>query len=324
MRLWLRHACAIAGACALFYGAAALGQAFPTKPIRVVNPAGPGGKSDIFFRLLQPKMAEALGQPLVMDYRPGASGTIGANVVARSAPDGYTVGIVPASFMINPSVFKKLPYDALRDFSFLGIVVDVPMGLAVHPSLPARNVKEIIALAKKRPGEIFYATAGAGTPAHLGTELLNLTAGIRLVHVPYKGAAQALSDLIAGHVQMQFASMPLLFGHMRSGRLRVIAQTGEARTPSAPEVPTMREQGLREFVLKSLFGLIGPADIPRPVAERLNEALVAAIRDPHNNRMLIERGATPIGSTLEEHAASARAEIERWRKIARAAGVEPQ
>jgi tripartite-type tricarboxylate transporter receptor subunit TctC len=324
MRFTVRYVCAVLGACALLHGGAALAQAFPVKPIRVINPAAPGGNSDIFFRLLQPKMSEALGQQLVMDYRPGAGATIGGDIIARSAPDGYTTGVVAASFMINPSVFKKLPYDTVRDFSSLGIIADVPSGLVVHPSLPVKNVKDLIALAKKRPGEIFYSTSGPGTIGHLAGEMLNSAAGIKLVHVPYKGAGPAIIDLIAGHVQMQFASMPLLFGHVRSGRLRMIGQTGETRAVSATDVPTLQEQGLPGFVVKSLFGFVGPAGIPRPIAERLNDALVKAIRDPQNNKTLIERGAVPIASTIDEHASVTRVEVERWRKVAKAAGIVPQ
>lgn len=318
-----RASCALLAAALVCAAAGAFGQAFPVKPIRVVNPAAPGGNSDIFFRLLQPKMSEVLGQPLVMDYRTGAGGTIGGEIIARSAPDGYTTGIVAASFVINPSTFKKLPYDTVRDFSALGIIVDVPSGLVVHPSLPVRSVKELVALAKKRPGEIFYSTSGPGTIGHMAGEMLNTMANVKLVHVPYKGAGPAIIDLLAGHVQMQFASLPLLFGHVRSGRLRMIATTGEKRSNSAPDVPTMEESGLPGFVVRSLFGFVGPAGIPRPIAEKLNDALVKAIRDPQNHRTLVERGADPIGSSIEEHAAAIRTEVERWRKVAKAAGIQP-
>jgi tripartite-type tricarboxylate transporter receptor subunit TctC len=302
----------------------AYAQAFPTKPVRIINPAAPGGNSEIFFRLLQPKMSEVLGQQIVMDYRPGAGGTIGGEAIARSAPDGYTTGLVAASYMINPVMIRKMPYDTVKDFTDLGIIVDVPSGLVVHPSLPAKNVKELIALAKPRPGQIFYSTSGRGTVGHLAAELLNSTAGIKLVHVPYKGAGPAVIDLVAGQVQMQFASIPLLVGHIKAGKLRMIAQTGEKRAASAPEIPTMVESGVRDFVVKSLFGFVGPAGIPAPVVEKLNGALVAAIRDPANNKALIERGAEPIGSTPQEHAATTRAEIEKWRKVAKDAGIDPQ
>jgi tripartite-type tricarboxylate transporter receptor subunit TctC len=302
----------------------AIAQTFPVKPIRMVNPAAPGGNSDVFFRLLQPKMMEVLGQPVVMDYRPGAGGTVGGEVIAKSAPDGYVTGIVAASFVINPAMIRKMPYDTAKDFTGLGIIVDVPSGLVVHPSLPARNVKQLVALAKAQPGQIFYSTSGRGTVGHLAAELLNSMAGIKLVHVPYKGAGPAVIDLVAGHIQMQFASIPVLVGHVQSGKLRMIAQTGAARAPSAKDIPTMEESGLRGFVVRSPFGFVGPAGIPRPVVERLNTALVAAVRDPENNKALIAAGAEPIGSSPDEHAASIRSEIEKWKKVGRDAGIEPQ
>ena len=314
---------AIAGAMAMI-AIAADAQTFPVKPVRMVNPAAPGGNSDIFFRLLQPKMSEVLGQPLVMDYRPGAGGTVGGEVVARSAPDGYTTGIMAASFVINPAMIRKMPYDTVKEFTPLGIIVDVPTALVVHPSLPARNVKQLIALAKASPEQIFYSTSGRGTVGHLAGELLNSSAGIKLVHVPYKGAGPAVIDLVAGHIQMQFASVPLLVGHVKSGKLRMIAQTGEKRAALAPDVPTMDESGMRGFVVKSLFGFVGPAGIPRPAVDKLNAALVAAIREPENQKALIANGAEPIGSTPEEHASSIRLEIEKWKKVAKDAGIEPQ
>src|SRR5215213_10277607 len=214
-------------------------QTFPVKPVRIVNPAAPGGNSDIFFRLLQPKMSETLGQPIVMDYRPGAGGTVGGEAVARSAPDGYTTGIMAASFVINPAMIRKMPYDTAKEFTPLGIIVDVPSALVTHPSLPVTNMKQLVALAKARPGQIFYSTSGRGTVGHLAGELLNSTAGIKLVHVPYKGAGPAVIDLVAGHIQMQFTSVPLIVSHVKAGKLRMIAQTGEKRAQFAPDVPTM-------------------------------------------------------------------------------------
>jgi tripartite-type tricarboxylate transporter receptor subunit TctC len=311
-------------AAAVSFTSIAYAQSFPVKPVRIVNPAAPGGNSDVFFRLLQPKMTEALGQPVVMDYRPGAGGTVGGEVIARSAPDGYTTGIVAASFVINPAMIRKMPYDTVKDFTDLGIIVDVPSGLVVHPSLPVRNVKELIALAKSRPEQIFYSTSGRGTVGHLAAELLDSAAGIKLVHVPYKGAGPAAIALVSGNVQMQFASIPLLVGYVKSGRLRMIAQTGAKRAASAQDVPTMIESGLPGFVVSSPFGFIGPAHIPKPVADRLNQALVAAIRDPEIHKSLVANGAEPVGSTPEEHAASVRSDVEKWKKVAKGAGIEPQ
>ncbi|HEX9684472.1 MAG TPA: tripartite tricarboxylate transporter substrate binding protein [Burkholderiales bacterium] len=328
----VRLLCCVVATCSALHGGALLaqapstgsGQAYPTKPIRVINPASPGGNSDIFFRLLQPKMSAAIGQQFVMDYRPGAGATIGGELIVRSAPDGYTTGLVAASFMINPSLMKKIPYDTQRDFTGLGLIVDVPSGLVVHPSLPVGNVKQLITLAKARPGEIFYSTSGPGTIGHLAGEMLNAQAGIKLVHVPYKGAGPAVIDLMAGQVQMQFASMPLLVGYVQAGKLRLIAQSGAKRAVSARNVPTMVESGLPGFVVQSLFGFVGPANLPRPIVARLNGALVAAIKDPQNNKILVDRGAEPLGSTPEEHAAAIKSEIAKWRKVAKEAGIEPQ
>jgi tripartite-type tricarboxylate transporter receptor subunit TctC len=314
----------VAAVCATGASDATHAQAFPVKPVRIVNPAAPGGNSDIFFRQLQPKMNEVLGQPVVMDYRPGAGGTVGGEVIARSAPDGYTTGLVAASFVINPAMIRKMPYDTVKDFTPLGIIVDVPSGLVVHPSLPVRNVKQLIALAKPRPGEIFYSTSGRGTVGHLAGELFNSTVGVKLVHVPYKGAGPAVIDLLAGQIQLQFASIPLLVGHVKNGKLRMIAQTGDKRAASAPEIPTMIESGVPGFVVRSPFGFVGPAGMPRAIAERLNGALVAAIRDPENHKALIAAGAEPIGSSLDEHAASIRSEIDKWKKVARDANIDPQ
>jgi tripartite-type tricarboxylate transporter receptor subunit TctC len=310
------------GLASMFADATA--QAFPSRPLRVVNPAAPGGNSDVFFRLLQPKMTEVLGQQLVIDYRVGAGGTIGGEMVAKSAPDGYTTGLMAASFVINPAMIRKMPFNTLKDFTPLGLIVDVPSGLVVHPSLPVRNLKEFIALAKKRPGELFYSTSGRGTVGHLSGELLNSMAGIKLVHVPYKGAGPAAIDLVAGQVQLQFASMPLLTGYISAGRLRLIAQTGEKRSEYAPEMPTMEEAGLPGFVVRSGFSFVGPAGLPKPIADKLNLAMVTAVKDAENRKTLVKLGADPIGSSIEEHDAYIKSEIPKWIKMARDAGIEPQ
>jgi len=314
---------AIAFALQMATGTAAA-QPFPLKPVRVINPAAPGGNSDIFFRLLSPKMTEVLGQPLVIDYRPGAGGTVGADIIAKSPPDGYTTGIVAGSFMINPSLMRKLPYDTVKDFAPLGLLVDVPTGVVVHPSLPVRNVKELIALAKARPGQLNYSSSGPGAVGHLSGELLNSLAKINIVHIPYKGIGPGIIDLIAGHVQISFASMPVVLGHVRQGRLRLLAQAGAKRASSLPDVPTMEEGGVPGFVVSSGFSLVGPAGIPRPIAEKLNDALAKALRDPANRKALIDQGAEPIGNTIEEHAAIIKSEIEKWRKVIKEAGIEPQ
>ncbi|UCF74977.1 MAG: tripartite tricarboxylate transporter substrate binding protein [Betaproteobacteria bacterium] len=298
-------------------------QNFPTKPIRVINPASPGGNSEFFFRLLSAKMSETIGQNFVMDYRPGAGGTIGGDIIAKSPPDGYTTGLVAASFVINPSTYKKLPFDTAKDFTPLGIIVDVPSGLVIHPSMPVKSVTELIALARQKPGQIFFSSSGRGGIGHLAGEMLNSAAKIQLVHVAYKGAGPALVDLIAGHVQMLFASMPLLFPHVQAGKVRLLAQTGSKRSVSLQNVPTMQEAGVPGYVVRSMFGFIGPAGIPRPIAEKLNGALATAIKDPKNNKTLVARGADPVGSSIDEHRAAILSELAKWKKVAKEAGVKP-
>jgi tripartite-type tricarboxylate transporter receptor subunit TctC len=299
-------------------------QTFPTKPLRVINPAAPGGNSDIFFRLLSPKMSEVLGHNLIFDYRPGAGGVLGAEIIAKSAPDGYATGIVAGSFMINPSLVRKLPYDTVKDFTPLGLIVDVPTAVVVHPSLPVGTLKELIALARSRPGQLNYSSSGPGAVGHLSGELLNSLAKIKLVHIPYKGIGPGIIDLVAGHVQLSFASVPVILPHVRAGRLRLVAQAGAKRATSLPDLPTAEEAGVPGFVVSSGFGFVGPAGIPRPIVDRLNDALVKSIRDPANRKALIDQGAEPIGGTVDEHAAIIRTEIEKWRKVTKEAGVEPQ
>jgi tripartite-type tricarboxylate transporter receptor subunit TctC len=299
-------------------------QSYPSKIVRVINPNQPGGNSDIIFRLLSPKMGEVLGQQLVFDYRPGAGGNIGAEIVSKSAPDGYTTLIAAASFLINPSLIKKLPFDAIKDFTPLGLIVDIPTSVVVHPSLPVKNVKEFIALARTRPGQIFFSSSGQGSVGHLAGELLNAQAKIKLVHVPYKGIAPGIVDLIAGHVQLAFPSIPVVIEHVRGGKLRAIAQCGETRSPSLPDVPTMQESGVSGFVVSSGFSYLGPAGMPRPVVEKLNTALVKALQDPAIRKELLDRGAVPVGNTPEQHAAYIKAEIEKWQKVASHAGITPE
>ncbi len=306
------------------WGQSGSAQNYPSKIIRVINPNQPGGNSDILFRLLSPRMGEILGQQLVIDYRPGAGGNIGAEIAAKSPPDGYTALIAAASFLINPSLIKKLPFDAIRDFTPLGLIVDIPAAVVVHPSLPVQNAKQLIALAKARPDQIFFSSSGPGTVGHLAGELLNSQAAVKLVHVPYKGIGPGVIDLLAGHVQLSFPSIPVVIQHVRIGKLRAVSQCGEARSPSLPEVPTMQESGLPGFVVSSGFSFLGPAGMPRPVVEKLNSALAKVLQDPAIRKELIDRGADPVGNTPEQHAAYIKAEIDKWRKVASHAGLKPE
>lgn len=320
-----RIALATGIACSLALPAAALAQqVFPSKIVRVINPNQPGGNSDIIFRLLSPKMGEALGQQVVIDYRPGAGGNIGTEMTAKAAPDGYTTLIAAAAFVINPSILKTLPFDPIKDFTPLGLIVDTPAALVVHPSLPAKSVKELIALSRSGRGQIFFSSSGNGGLGHLSGELLNALAKTRFIHVPYKGAGPAAVDLVAGHVQLSFLSVPAVLPHVQGNRLRMLAQCGEKRFSAIPDVPTMQEAGVPGFVVSSGFSFLGPAGLPRPIVERLNGALVQSLRDGNIRKQLIERGADPIGSTPEQHATYIKAEIEKWQRVAAQAGIKPE
>jgi tripartite-type tricarboxylate transporter receptor subunit TctC len=314
----------LALAAALLAAGTAQAQGWPSRPVRMVVPFAPGGNTDILARVIAPRMAESLGQPVVIENRGGAGGAIGTEQVARATPDGYTIAMVSAAHVINPAMVKRLPYDSLRDFQPITLVADVPTALVVHPSLPVRSVQDLIALGRKRPGQVHYSTSGRGTVGHLSGELLSAAAGAKFVHVPYKGAGPALVDLIAGQVEFQFASMPAVVQFVRAGKLRMVAQTGEKRSPAAAEVPTMQESGLPGFVVSSGFGILAPAGTPRPVVDRLHAAVRAALGVPEVRRVFAEQGADPVGSTPEEYEAFNRAEIARWIKAAREAGIQPE
>lgn len=302
----------------------ALAQNYPARTIRMVIPFAAGGNTDIIGRIFAPKMAEILGQQIIIDNRGGAGGAIGTEIVMRAPPDGYTLLMASAGHTINPSMIKKLPYDSVRDFTPMGIVADVPTAFVLHPSLPPKNLKEFVALAKARPNDIFYSTAGIGTVGHLSAELLISTAKIKLTGVHYKGSGPSMTDLVGGHIQMQFPSMPAAVPYVASNRLRMIAQTGEKRSPAAPTVPTMIEQGMKDFIVSSGFSMFGPANTPKAVVDRVNAALIQALKDPKVSKTLLEQGAEPNGSTPDVHDKFNRAEIQKWIQVVRAAGIEAQ
>jgi tripartite-type tricarboxylate transporter receptor subunit TctC len=302
----------------------ALAQTYPAKTIRMVIPFAAGGNTDIIGRIFAPKMAEIIGQQIIIDNRGGAGGVIGTEIVMRAPPDGYTLLMASAGHTINPAMIKKLPYDSVKDFTPMGIVADVPTAFVLHPSLPPKNLKEFVALAKARPNDIFYSTAGIGTVGHLSAELLISTAKIKLTGVHYKGSGPSMTDLVGGHIQMQFPSMPAAVPYVASGRLRMIAQTGEKRSPAAPNVPTMIEQGMKDFIVSSGFSMFGPANTPKPIVDRVNAALIQALKDPKVSKTLLEQGAEPNGSSPDVHDKFNRAEIQKWIQVVRAAGIEAQ
>jgi tripartite-type tricarboxylate transporter receptor subunit TctC len=315
---------ALLSAAMAVVSAQAAAQNYPVKPVRLMVPFVAGGNTDIIARVVTPEMSKALGQQLIIENRAGAGSVVGTEVVAKSPPDGYTLLMVSAAHVINPAMAKKLPYDSIKDFAPISIVADVPTAFAVHPLLPVKNVKEFIALAKARPGQLNYATAGRGTVGHLSAELLSSMTKIKMVHIAYKGTGQSITDLIAGHVQLQFSSMPAVVNQARAGKLRLLAQTGEKRSAAAKDVPTMVESGIKGFVVSSGFGLLAPAGTPRPVIDRVHGALVKALADPGVRNNLLVQGADPVGNTPEAYDAFNKAEIAKWIKVAREAGIDPE
>ncbi len=313
---------AAALSCAAALPAAA--QNYPVKPVRMIVPFAPGGNTDIIGRVFAPKFGENLGQQVIIDNRGGAGSTIGTELAAKAAPDGYVLLMVSAAHTINPAMAKKLPYDSVKDFTPISVIADVPTSFMIHPQLPARNVKEFITIARARPGEIFYSTAGRGTVGHLAAELINSSAKVKLTAVHYKGSGPSVIDLIAGHVQMQLMSMPAAVPHAKTGKLRMIAQTGEKRSGAAPDVPTMQEQGLKGFVVSSGFALFGPAGLPRPIVDRVHSALVKALNDGGVKKSLADQGAEVVANTPEQHDAFNKAEIAKWIKVVKDAGIQPE
>lgn len=322
MTAFIRSAALVA--LAFVCAGGALAQTWPAKPVRMIVPFPPAGNTDIIARIVVPRMSENLGQQIFIDNRGGAGSTIGTELAARAPADGYTLLMVSAAHTINPAMVKKLPYDSVRDFAPISMVADVPTAFVVHPALPVKTVKEFVALARARPGQINYSTAGRGTVGHLAAELLVSETKIKIVHVPYKGSGPAVIDLLAGHVQTQLASMPAVIQYVRAGKLRMIAQTGEKRSPAAADVPTMIESGLPGFVVSSGFGLFAPAGTPKPVVDRVYASVKAALSIPDVRNQLAGQGADPIGSTPEQYDAFNRAEIQKWIRVGREAGIQPE
>jgi tripartite-type tricarboxylate transporter receptor subunit TctC len=325
LKPWLRlFSLGCAGALCALAAASVCAQSYPTRAIRMIVPFAPGGNTDIIARVFAPKMSQFIGQQIIIDNRGGAGSTIGTELAAKAPPDGYTLLMVSAAHTINPAMVKKLPYDSIKDFAPISVIADVPTAFVVHPSLPARNLKEFLAIARARPGQIFYSTAGRGTVGHLSAELLNSLAKIKLTAVHYKGSGPSMIDLVAGQVQMQFPSMPAAVQYTRTGRLRMIAQTGERRSSAAPDIPTMQEQGLKGFVVSSGFALFAPAGTPRPIIDRVHAALVKALNDPAVKGNLTQQGAEVVAGTPEQHDQFNRTEIAKWIKVVKEAGIQPE
>ena len=315
---------AVLTASALMLACSATAQNYPSKPIRIVVVSTPGGSVDTMARTVGPKLSERWGQQVVVDNRPGAGGAIAAEIVAKAPPDGYTLimGTV-ASFATNVSLRKKLPYDPVKDFLPITLVATQNLMLLVHPSVPAKSVKELVALAKKRPGTLSFASAGNGTGGHLSGELFKLLAGVDLLHVPYKGVAPAIIDVVSGQVTMTFASILSALPQVKAGRLRPLAVTGGQRSPAAPQLPTMVEAGVKGYESTTWYGLLAPAGTPQDIVSKLNAEVVAILKTPEMHDRLSKEGADPVGNTSAELGKFIQSEIDKWRKVITAAGIAP-
>lgn len=296
-------------------------QPYPTKPIRIIVPFAPGGTSDIMARLLAPTLGNELGQQVLIDNRAGAGSMLGTELTAKAAPDGYTLVLNNIGLALNETIYPKRNYDALRDLAAISLLGITPNMFVVHPSLPSRTVRDFIALSKTRPGQLTYASGGIGSSSHLAGELLQIMAGIKVVHVPYKGAGPALVDVASGQVHFMINSMPAVMGNVRTGRLRALAVSGSRRSTAAPEVPTIAESGLPGYEFTTWYGLLSPAATPVGVIGRLNEAVQKALGNSDLREKLSLQGVEPESSTHQRFGEMIRSDIEKWQKIIRNANI---
>ena len=295
---------------------------YPSRPIRLVIPFAPGGGSDVTARLLAPRIADRLGQPVVIDNRPAASGVVGADIVAKAVPDGYTLLGTTVTFVINGTLQKGLPYDAFKDFTPITQAIVSPFGLLLHPSVPAKTVKEFIAYARANPGKLLYGSSGPGSSPHLSAELFLSMAGLKMTHVPYRGIAPAITAQLGNEVQLTFSNVFSTLGHWKAGRLRLVAHGGGKRVESFPDIPTIAESGLPGYESSNWYGYVATAKTPPPIIRRLNQAFVAVINEPDVRKILIAQGNEVIANTPEAFARVIQADAERWGGIGRKLGIQ--
>jgi tripartite-type tricarboxylate transporter receptor subunit TctC len=301
--------------------AAAAQQAYPTKPIRIISPYPAGGTTDILARLVGAKLTEDWGQQVLVDNRPGGNTVIGSEALVRSAPDGYTLVSILTSHVIVPHLVAT-PYDAIKDFAAVATIASTQLVLVVHPSLPAKNLRELIALAKARPGQLNYGSGGSGTVTHLAGEYFNMLAGVKTQHIPYKGSSQALVDVVGGQVQMYFSPPIVALPHIKSGRLRPLAATGDTRISALPQVPTAAEAGLKGFELNIWYGLLAQAATPKPIIEKLSVEIAKVLALPAVKEQLVSQGMTPFVSTPEQFAALIRTDFAKYKRIVSTANIK--
>lgn len=297
-------------------------DAWPSRPIRFILPFPPGGGTDILGRLIAERLTATLGQPVVAENRGGAGGNVGAEAAAKSAPDGYTIVLVAPSLAISPSLYSKLAYDPVKDFAPVSLVATVPNVMITNPSVPAKTLAEFIRLAKSKPGEMNFGSGGSGTSNHLAGELFNIVAGVKLVHIPYKGVNLAMNDVLSGRVQLVFIGIPAAAPHIKAGKLRALALVAPQRSSVLPDVPTVGEAGLPKFDVTTWYGILAPAGTPSPIVDRLNGELGKIMHSSELKERLEALATDPVTSTPEEFADLIRREIAKWRDVVREAGIK--
>ena len=299
----------------------ATAQNFPTRPIRLISPFPPGGGSDILCRIMGQAVAKSIGQPVLVDNQPGANTIVGVDIVAKAAPDGYTLVMASSSHTVNATLYAKLPHDSIRDFAPVSLLASTPYIVAIYPGLQATTIKELIALARAKPGQLSYPSAGTGNPSHLSVELFASMAGVNLLHVPYKGTSPGVVDLIAGRHALVITTVLSVAPFIKSGKLRALAITSETRSPAMPDLPTVIESGLPGYEVSSWSGVLAPANTPRPVVNRLHAEFVKSLSAPEVKELFTTQGISPVGNTPEQFAAILQTDIARWARVIKATGA---
>jgi tripartite-type tricarboxylate transporter receptor subunit TctC len=318
----LRFVCASVALGAWLAPAAA--QQYPSKPIRIISPFAAGGGNDAISRTIASKLTESVKQQVIVENRTGANGIVGTELAARAAPDGYTIALIPSGHAVNASLYRKLPYDSIRDFSPISLVGSSPLTLVVHPTLPVKNVKELVWFSQARPGELTYSSAGVGSSGHLAGALFETLTSTKMVHVPYKGTALALTDLMGGQVVLTFATSASAMPHVRSGRLRALASTGARRSPAVPNMPTVAEAGVPGYEASLWYGFVGPAGLSPEIVKRLNGLIVTAVAAPDVRERLTTAGVDAQSSSPDELARLMIADVKRWARVIERTGVQAQ
>jgi tripartite-type tricarboxylate transporter receptor subunit TctC len=321
VHLWQKKILTLSIVTTTVFITGAMAQPYPTKSIRMIVPYAPGGGVDIIARATAQELAKRIGQQIIVDNRTGAGGNVGSDLVAKSAPDGYTLLMASPANTINPSLYTKMPYDPMRDLAAVALIASVPAVLLANRSLPVANVRQLVTLAKAKPGALTYGSGGSGTTEHLAGEMFKSFAGIDMLHVPYKGGAQVLTDVIGGQIALMFVNQVFALPHVQGGKVKALAVAGSARSPSLPDVPTFVESGYKDFVVSVWWGVMGPAAMPKDIVNQLNREIVASLSSAEMKERLQTMSAQPLGGTAEQFTAFFAAETRRWAPIVKASGA---